>query len=118
MTRILDPRETYIFPEYVNVPYTGDYEQLCKGIEEVLKNEFNAKIEYAEVRELEDEDVCSDGQFTAVVSTVTGTLYIYCWEVQGCSHEFKLKPVTKHIQRGIMYRLINVRDIENAKNYF
>ena len=60
MTRILDPRETYIFPEYVNVPYTGDYEQLCKGIEEVLKNEFNAKIEYAEVRELEDEDVCSD----------------------------------------------------------
>lgn len=118
MTRILNPRETYIFPEYVNVPYTGDYEQLCKGIEEVLKNEFNAKIEYAEVRELEDEDVCSDGQFTAVVSTVTGTLYIYCWEVHGCSHEFKLKPVTKHIQRGIMYRLINVRDIENAKHYF
>ena len=34
------------------------------------------------------------------------------------SNEFKLKPVTKHIQRGIMYRLINVRDIENAKHYF
>ena len=55
MTKILDPRETYIFPEYVNVPYKGDYEQLCKGIESVLEQEFNACIEYAEVTEVDEE---------------------------------------------------------------
>ena len=120
MTRILDPRESYIFPEYLNVPFSNLnlYEDLCEGIKKVLQSEFNATFEYAEVREVEDEDVCSDGNFIAVVSTVTGTLYIYCWEVHGCSHEFKLKPVTKHIQKGIMYRLVNVRDIQNAKYYF
>ena len=118
MTKILDPRETYIFPEYVNVPYKGDYEKLCKGIESVLEQEFNACIEYAEVTEVDDADVSSNGEFTAVVSLVTGTLYIYCWEVHGCSHEFKLKPVTKHIQKGIVYRLKYVRDIKGAKYYF
>ena len=118
MTRILNPRESYIFPEYLSVPYTGTYDKLCEGIKDILKNEFHASIEYAEVREIEDEDVSSDGEFIAVVSLITGTLYIYCWEVQGCSHEFQLKPATKHIQKGIMYRLKNVRDIQGAKHYF
>ena len=120
MTRILDPRESYIFPEYLGIPYTGilHWEKLCDGIKDILKNEFHADIEYAEVREIEDEEVSSDGEFIAVVSLITGTLYIYCWEVHGCSHEFQLKPATKHIQKGVMFRLKNVRDIQGAKHYF
>ena len=44
MTRILDPRESYIFPEYLSVPYTGTYDKLCEGIKDILKNEFHASI--------------------------------------------------------------------------
>ena len=31
MTQILNPRETYIFPEYIETPFSGSYEQLAEG---------------------------------------------------------------------------------------
>lgn len=118
MTQILNPRETYIFPEYIETPFSGSYEQLAEGIKNILNSEFNATADYAEMEEIEDQVVNSNGNFVSVVSLTTGTLYLYCWEVHGCSHEFKLLPVEKQFQKAIVFRWNKVRDIERAEYHF
>ena len=66
MTQILNPRETYIFPEYIETPFSGSYEQLAEGIKSILSSEFNATADYAEMEEIEDQVVNSNGNSIAL----------------------------------------------------
>ena len=148
MSQILNPRQLYKFPAYIDVPYDpfkylpssvqrvpptldviegGEDDnipvKLSDAIQDVLRQEFNVSCELDSYQEVHDCDVSNADEFISVIDLDDGRLYYYHLEVH--RHDefnpnigFDLLPRVLNFRHALTFKWKNTRDIKNAKYKF
>ena len=113
--QLLNVRNSYKFPEYINVkniPYTRSIEY---GIRKVLHEEFGIELEIDSVEKISDDKISSNGTFTSVVCLDTGDLHLYALDVENKEVGFELIPKVMYFSDAIVYRWKSIQEIDNVK---
>ena len=113
--QLLNIRNSYKFPEYIDVANIPDTLLLEKGIKSVMLEEFGVVGEVELVREVSDDKVSSGGKFTSVVCLDTGDLHLYALDVENKEVGFELIPKVMYFSDAIVYRWKNIQEIDNVK---
>ena len=112
---LINPRIIYEFPNCIQVPFFNSPDEIAKGIEKVLKEEFGLVSDSYTYKNVVYEKVSSNGKFVSCVSCDTGTLYHFALDVEEHCNGFDLVPRELFLNNGIMFIWDNLREIDNVK---
>jgi len=113
--QLLNIRNSYKFPEYIDAIYPPDTRSMEYGIRHVLHEEFGIEGEIDCIEKISDQKVSSNGIFTSVVCLDTGDLHLYALDVKNKEVGFDLIPKVMYFSDAIVYRWKNIKEIDNVK---
>lgn len=116
--QLLNIRNSYKFPEYIDVANVPDTLLLEKGIRSVMLEEFGVVGEIEFVKKISDDKVSSDGKFTSVVCLDTGNLHLYALDVENKEVGFDLIPKQMYFSDAIVFRWATIKEISDVKFEF
>ena len=113
-SQLLNVRNSYKFPEYIDVKNIPDTRSMEYGIRQVLHEEFGIEGEIDCIEKISDQKVSSNGIFTSVVCLDTGDLHLYALDVENKEVGFELIPKVMYFSDAIVYRWKNIKEIDNV----
>ncbi len=113
--QLLNIRNSYKFPEYIDVTNIPNTLLLEKGIRSVMLEEFGVVGEIEFVKEISDDKVSSGGKFTSVVCLDTGDLHLYALDVENKEVGFDLIPKVMYFSDAIVFRWASIREVSDVK---
>lgn len=113
--QLLNVRNSYKFPEYIDAKNIPDTRNIEYGIREVLHKEFGIEVEIDCVEKISDDKISSNGTFTSVVCLDTGDLHLYALDVENKEVGFELIPKVMYFSDAIVYRWKSIQEIDNVK---
>tara|TARA_B100001996_G_scaffold375514_1_gene355545 strand:+ start:69 stop:431 length:363 start_codon:yes stop_codon:yes gene_type:complete len=113
--QLLNIRNSYKFPEYIDIKNIPDTRSIEYGIKKILFEEFGVTGDVDSVEKIFDNKISSDGQFTSVVCLDTGDLHLYALDVEKKEVGFELIPKVMYFSDAIVHRWNNIMEIDNVK---
>ena len=112
--QLLNIRNSYKFPEYIDIKNIPDTRSIEYGIKRVLCEEFGIVGEVENIEKIFDNKVSSNGKFTSVICLDTGDLHLYALDVENKEVGFELIPKVMYFSDAIVYRWKNIKEIADV----
>ena len=103
--QLLNIRNSFKFPEFIDLINIPDTRSIEYGIKRVLCEEFGIVGEVENIEKIFDNKVSSNGKFTSVICLDTGDLHLYALDVENKEVGFELIPKVMYFSDAIVYRL-------------
>lgn len=116
--QLINLRNSYKFPEYIDIEKIPNRSDLEVGIRSVMLEEFSLTGEISRVDEVSNSQVSSNGQFTSVICLETGDLHLFAIDVETKEHGFILIPKEMYFSNAVVYRWKNIEEVDDVKFEF
>jgi hypothetical protein len=116
--QLINLRNSYKFPEYIDTKKVPSRSELEIGIRSVMLEEFSLIGEIGSIDKASNSQVSSNGQFTSVICLETGDLHFFAIDVETKEHGFILISKEMYFSNAFVYRWKNIEEVDDVKFEF